>query len=65
MTFDVYEFCSATLQKQLQPGRDLELKIREGSAKEGTGPLLDTGFYELKGVVTHKGLSADSGHYIG
>ena len=29
----------------------------------GTG--LDTGAYELIGVVTHKGRSADGGHYIG
>jgi len=26
---------------------------------------LDTGSYELIGVVTHKGRSADGGHYIG
>merc|ERR1719334_2587786 len=24
-----------------------------------------TGYYRLRGVVTHKGLSAQSGHYIG
>ena len=29
----------------------------------GTG--LDTGNYHLVGVVTHKGRSADSGHYVG
>lgn len=29
----------------------------------GTGK--DTGNYHLTGVVTHKGRSADSGHYIG
>jgi len=26
---------------------------------------LETGYYELIGLVTHKGLSANSGHYIG
>ena len=29
------------------------------------GQGLDTGAYELVGVVTHKGRSADGGHYIG
>lgn len=29
----------------------------------GQGP--DTGLYELIGVVTHKGRSADGGHYVG
>lgn len=29
------------------------------------GVGLDTGEYELIGVVTHKGRSADGGHYIG
>lgn len=31
--------------------------------KHGLG--LDTGNYQLVGVVTHKGRSADGGHYIG
>ena len=31
--------------------------------KHGTG--LDTGNYHLIGVVSHKGRSADSGHYVG
>merc|ERR1712019_128430 len=26
---------------------------------------LETGYYELCGIVTHKGRSANSGHYIG
>lgn len=29
------------------------------------GVGLDTGDYELVGVVTHKGRSADGGHYLG
>ncbi len=29
------------------------------------GQGLDTGTYQLIGVVTHKGRSADGGHYIG
>lgn len=27
--------------------------------------LDESGFYELIGLITHKGLSANSGHYIG
>merc|ERR1711951_214261 len=33
--------------------------------KEDEDLTLSTGYYELCGIVTHKGRSANSGHYIG
>ncbi|CAG9313885.1 unnamed protein product [Blepharisma stoltei] len=75
---DTYEFCSDELKNSLNIGRDMEAQVREreleeskekpkehksGTAEFGTG--LDTGHYQLVGVVTHKGRSADSGHYVG
>lgn len=76
--FDTYEFCSEELKSQLNIGRDMENQLREKELEEskekakdhksptadfGTG--LETGHYQLVGVVTHKGRSADSGHYVG
>jgi len=76
--FDTYEFCSEELKASLNVGRDMEIQMREKDLEEtkerpkdyksattefGTG--LDTGHYQLVGVVTHKGRSADSGHYVG
>jgi len=46
----------ARLQKE-QKAHDLKLYRKHG---EG----LDTGNYELVALVTHKGRSADGGHYI-
>ena len=75
---DVYDFCSPELKRSLDVGRDLEKEMREMELKEerktvelvaaqevelGTG--IDTGAYKLVGVVTHKGRSAESGHYVG
>lgn len=37
-----------------------------GSSATSPGPSPEqTGFFELKAVLTHKGRSADSGHYVG
>lgn len=75
---DLYEFCSDDLRNQLNVGREMEEDIRRRELEEskdkpkdyksvdaelGTG--LDTGSYQLVGVVTHKGRSAESGHYVG
>ena len=49
--FDIYDFCNESLQA----------KIREARTVEGN----ETGVYELFALVSHKGRSADSGHYIG
>jgi ubiquitin carboxyl-terminal hydrolase 14 len=50
--------------------RSTELELKESdkpSEKQmaDAQPIDTTGFYELYGVVTHKGRYADSGHYIG
>jgi len=75
---DVYELCTPELQRELDVGRDMEKQIRERELEEskekpkdyrrldaefGTG--LETGAYQLVGVVTHKGRTGDSGHYLG
>lgn len=75
---DLYPYCTEELQQSLDIGRDMERQMAEQelinnpgkprdlksySAEFGTG--LDTGHYQLVGIVTHKGRSADSGHYVG
>lgn len=75
---DLYPFCTEELQNSLNVGRDMERELHEreminnpGKPKEikdftaefGTG--IETGHYQLVGVVTHKGRGADSGHYVG
>lgn len=42
-----------------------QLKKHDEILYRAHGQGLDTGAYELIGVVTHKGRSADGGHYIG
>ena len=112
-TLDVFEFCSDSLKKQLEQGRQLEAhlmeeeeRIRNEAGKQDVemtdpneeskeqkpqltgqaakvamkqeqikaydeklyrphGQGMYTGTYELIGVVTHKGRSAEGGHYIG
>jgi len=42
-------------------------EVMDTSAEDTTGKkrlLNETGFYDLKAVLTHKGRSADSGHYV-
>lgn len=48
---DVYEFCNESLQQQIREARKVEDN--------------ETGVFELFALVSHKGRSADSGHYIG
>ncbi len=67
-TLDVYEFCSDEYKKVLDKGRKLRAKAIEMNVDEVFGDSSDpdayiTGHYELVSVLTHKGRSADSGHY--
>jgi len=67
-TLDVYEFCSDEYKKVLDKGRKLRAKAIEANVDEVFGDSTDpdayiTGHYELVSVLTHKGRSADSGHY--
>ena len=75
---DLYPFCTDELKQSLDVGREMELQLSEKeletnkgkprdlksfTAEPGSG--IETGHYHLVGVVTHKGRSADSGHYVG
>ena len=75
---DLHPFCSDEVQQSLNIGREMDRSLSEqelinnpGKPKDfkdytaefGSG--IDTGHYQLVGVVTHKGRSADSGHYVG
>merc|ERR1712228_699873 len=48
--------------KQQQMDVDVDASNEEQKIDEKN---LETGYYELCGIVTHKGRSANSGHYIG
>jgi ubiquitin carboxyl-terminal hydrolase 14 len=75
---DLHPFCSDELKQSLDVGREMELQMHEKELEENKGKPRDmksftaefgtgieTGHYQLVGVVTHKGRSADSGHYVG
>mmetsp|Transcript_2080 Transcript_2080/g.4791 ORF Transcript_2080/g.4791 Transcript_2080/m.4791 type:complete len:467 (+) Transcript_2080:3878-5278(+) len=68
---DVYDFCTPDVQRELDVGRDMQRQMREEGKDDSMsldaelGSGLQTGQYQLIGVVTHKGRSADSGHYVG
>lgn len=51
------------LYKKTKKIREVEERDTELWREHGTG--LETGNYGLIGVITHKGRSADSGHYVG
>jgi len=45
---------------------DVEMKSAEDSEMQPVGlEELDTGYYQLIGIVSHKGRTADGGHYVG
>ena len=64
---DVYEFCSDEYKKVLDKGRKLtkaiEMNVDEVFEMDSDPDAYITGHYELVSVLTHKGRSADSGHY--
>lgn len=75
---DLYPYCTDELKRTLDVGREMELQMHEKELEENKGKPRDlknftaefgsgieTGHYHLVGVVTHKGRSADSGHYVG
>lgn len=45
--------------------KQAEMKKADDELYRAHGTGLDTGNYQLIGVVTHKGRSSDGGHYIG
>lgn len=48
-----------------QEEREKEEKLQDENLYREHGLGLDTGNYQLVAVVTHKGRSADGGHYVG
>jgi len=67
--FDVFQFCDESLQKQLSEHRNkVDLAVESSSSPQDAMEIDapgSSGVYELCAVITHKGRSADSGHYIG
>eukprot|EP00210_Caulerpa_lentillifera_P003757 g3589.t1 len=76
-TLDLFEFCSEDFKNQLSPARKIveEMKNKEINEKreevsqptEASSSVLKTaltGCYDLMGVLTHKGRSSNSGHYV-
>ena len=72
----MFEFCDEGLQSTLKQNRAWKLQQDEKklgvkslvSVVEEKGAASDSrpmGRYELIGLITHQGRSADSGHYIG
>jgi len=63
---DVYDFCNDKLKKSIEKYRaDKEKKTENKMDVDDDNNSHITGEYELCGIVTHKGRSANSGHYIG
>ena len=50
-------------EKELEESKGNPRNFTSVDAEFGTG--IDNGTYQLVGVVTHKGRSSDSGHYVG
>eukprot|EP00762_Andalucia_godoyi_P003770 ANDGO_08513.mRNA.1 Ubiquitin carboxyl-terminal hydrolase 6 len=61
---DVYNLCSPALQSELSSHRRIttESQVMQGEGI-ASSPSKD-GKYELRAVLTHKGRTADSGHYV-
>jgi len=56
---------SAVGEKLKKLKKEEEIKISDAMLYRPHGTGLDTGHYQLIAVVTHKGRSADGGHYVG
>jgi len=75
-TLDIYKYCSPELQAKLMPNRITREEKEKGVATHQIlksevepikpGPYIaSTGIYELFAIVSHKGITADGGHYVG
>lgn len=70
LRLDVLEFCTDELKSQISSYRDrIDSEFESGhipvDGSTHANNFLESGIYELFGVVTHKGRAANSGHYIG
>ncbi|KAF7123585.1 hypothetical protein RHSIM_Rhsim12G0192600 [Rhododendron simsii] len=68
---DVYDLCSDDLRKKLEPphkgSSNVSGESSNATSKEGVVPDKEmhlTGIYDLVAMLTHKGRSADLGHYV-
>ena len=71
---DVYEYCTDELKAKFEPFRKQKRELEEGKSNDENilEPLgmdddfgcNNTGIYSLKAVVTHKGRTTNSGHYV-
>lgn len=72
---DIYDMCSEETKKLLDIGRQREIEIKDKDKKYSAdqldyfkgskGEMVPTGRYRIIAVLTHQGLSSDSGHYLG
>jgi ubiquitin carboxyl-terminal hydrolase 14 len=70
LRIDMHEFCSPEMQKKMKEFRD-KMADQEGNDKIMKQVSFDndpgsngTGLYDLQAVLTHKGRSSSSGHYV-
>ncbi|UYV72716.1 USP14 [Cordylochernes scorpioides] len=67
LMLDVFDLCSEELQQKLIPMRtkfkDYEDKKVEEDQKVNKGSN-NSGYYDLQAVLTHRGRSSSSGHYV-
>ena len=72
LRLDMYSFCSETLQNKINNTRKSLENIPKKGKNQTSDKKLDlnynegniTGLYELCGIISHKGSSANCGHYI-
>jgi len=56
---------SSSTAKPEEAKADVEMKPAEDVEMKAAGEEYDTGYYELIAIVSHKGRTADGGHYVG
>merc|ERR1711972_551601 len=61
---DMFEMCSPELKEKIKPRRT-EFKEYEDWRFEDDVGSSNSGYYILQAVLTHKGRSSNSGHYVG
>jgi len=55
----------AQIKGTAKADEDVEMKPAEDVEMKGAVDVLETGYYELVAIVSHKGRTADGGHYVG
>jgi len=63
-TLDMIDFVDEELKKKIVEQRAEMEKLPEPPTDLSPAQCVNSGYYELIGVLTHQGRSADSGHYI-